>query len=488
MQTKRDHLQAYRFIRRRAAYALLRAEPDTAETPLRTLGLATVAGLVVFGLLAAGAGIWGVIRPTGARDWRDPGKIIVEKETGARYVLTDGVLHPVLNYASARLLAGSGAGTTAAVPRSRLAGVPRGLPVGIPGAPDTLAAAADLVAGPWVACAGQQTDDAGVPMPTVALSIGAMPAGRELGGGEALLVSGRDSTRYLVWAGHRYRLAGDSVAGALGYAASTPVPVGAAWLDAVPPGPDLAPPDLPRRGDTGPEIGGRPSRVGQVLVSTGTGTGTADSYYLVLPDGLASLTPTGAALVLGDPRSRAAYPGAVVAAVSVAAADTAAASTSGTAPLPAGLPPAPPRLLDPGPAQVCAGYAQPPGPDPVPTVLIDALPPAAGRTASTDLPPAGGPEAGATDLADRVWLPPGRAAVVQALPALGATTGTRYLITDLGVRFPVPSADVLTALGYAGVAPTPVPWLLLRLVPVGPPLDPAAARTYQPPAAATTPP
>ena len=110
MQTKRDQLQAYRFLMRRAAYALLRGDPDTPETPLRTMGLAVVGALVAFGLVAAGAGIYGVIKPGGNRHWREPGKIIVEKETGARYVLFDGVLHPVLNYASARLVASSGDG------------------------------------------------------------------------------------------------------------------------------------------------------------------------------------------------------------------------------------------------------------------------------------------------------------------------------------------------------------------------------------------
>jgi hypothetical protein len=60
--------------------------------------------------------------------------------------------------------------------------------------------------------------------------------------------------------------------------------------------------------------------------------------------------------------------------------------------------------------------------------------------------------------------------------------GTRYLVTDLGTKFPVPSDEVASALGYGGMRPLPVPTTLLSLLPTGPVLDPARARTEWRPA------
>jgi hypothetical protein len=48
-------------------------------------------------------------------------------------------------------------------------------------------------------------------------------------------------------------------------------------------------------------------------------------------------------------------------------------------------------------------------------------------------------------------------------------------VTDLGVRYPVPTAAVLGLLGYAGVSPVRLPAGLVALLPSGRALDPAAA-------------
>ena len=57
-----------------------------------------VAGFAVLAIVAAGGG---------ATAWRKPGTLILDKQTGTRYVLAAGQLRPVLNYASARLLLGA---------------------------------------------------------------------------------------------------------------------------------------------------------------------------------------------------------------------------------------------------------------------------------------------------------------------------------------------------------------------------------------------
>jgi hypothetical protein len=63
------------------------------------------------------------------------------------------------------------------------------------------------------------------------------------------------------------------------------------------------------------------------------------------------------------------------------------------------------------------------------------------------------------------------------VPARGATGGTLYLVTDEGVKFPLPDASVLPSLGLGGVAAARLPSALVDLLRTGPTLDPQAAAT-----------
>jgi hypothetical protein len=104
-----------------------------------------------------------------------------------------------------------------------------------------------------------------------------------------------------------------------------------------------------------------------------------------------------------------------------------------------------------------------------------------GSDAPRAAPGATGPASGLSSggpavRADRVVVEPGRGAVVAAQPAPGAP-GTLSVVSELGIRYPVPSAEVLAALGYGGVRPVALPAGLVSLLPVGPALDPSAART-----------
>jgi hypothetical protein len=58
---------------------------------------------------------------------------------------------------------------------------------------------------------------------------------------------------------------------------------------------------------------------------------------------------------------------------------------------------------------------------------------------------------------------------------LNAVASALSLITDQGVRYPVPSADVLTKLGYDATDIAPVPASIMQSIPQGPTLDPTAA-------------
>src|SRR5262249_54745544 len=69
---------------------------------------------------------------------------------------------------------------------------------------------------------------------------------------------------------------------------------------------------------------------------------------------------------------------------------------------------------------------------------------------------------------DAVYLPPGRSAYVRE------NAGTRYLVTDTGVRFAVHDDDAAHDLGLHAPA-VPAPWQVLAMLPAGPELSRAHA-------------
>jgi type VII secretion protein EccB len=318
------------------------------------------------------------------------------------------------------------------VARRSLAGTPRGPLLGIPGAPDALPRRRDLLGGPWAVCG-----EVGPGRSTVL--VGSAPAGDPLGPNGAL-VSTPDGAVHLVWQGRRAQVREpQTVLGMLVW--GTPAPVPPAVVNALAVAADIARVPVPRRGQPFPQVPG--ARVGQVFLVDGR------QHAVAFTEGLAPMTPFQAALVLGD---------------------TATVERVGqTTPTPlspgeyAGLP----RTAFPGawdglptevprPATVGAGAA----------VCV-----MGGEVVVGRVPPRGAAITGSSKgLADEVRVAPGRGALA------AAPTGVTYLVTEFGVRYPLASADVLPALGYAGAKPVPVPAEILALLPTGPGLYPQAAR------------
>jgi ESX secretion system ATPase EccB len=469
MANRRDQAHAYRFLMRRQTSALLDDHPDGPDVPTHRLSLAAVTSVVIAALVTGGFGIAGLISPGRSTSWRTGNALILEKGTDTRLIYSGGVLYPVLNYTSARLLLGSQTLTVDSVSSGSLSGVPRGLPVGIPGAPEEIPDPSALLTEPWSTCTYPSADASGQVRPYVRLTVGLAAPGTDLPAADSLLVAAPDGTEFLIWNDQRFRLSAAYAQAALGYAADAPLPVGAAWLDTVPQGPDLAAPAIPDEGNQIPAIGGRPTRAGQLFQVTGVGT--APQYYAAYPDGLAAITATQVDLLLGDPASQGAYPGASVALLPLDEGDASGAAKSARQPaLAPGLPSTPPRLLATGGSSisVCSVFSDPTGASQDVAVRTRILSPAelAGTPAGTaPVAEQGGPTA------DQVVVAPEHGAVVQALPAPGVSTGTLFLVTDLGVKFPLTSADLLTSLGLGGVRPTPVPDGVLQLLPTGPRLD-----------------
>ncbi|MFF7467688.1 type VII secretion protein EccB [Streptomyces sp. NPDC008092] len=464
MRSKRDQVQAHTFMMGRLTSGMLMADPDAPESPLGRTTRGALVGVVVGALVCGGALVYGLVRPGGNDAWRSGDTLIVNKETGARYLYTGGRLRPVRNYASAVLIGGSDLKTTS-VGTASLAGTPVGRPVGITGAPDTLPGPGDLESSPWQVCStGSGTGTALVP--------GAPVATDPMGAGTGLVVRGPDKRLYLVWQGSRLELDEQSgAAESLGYGPVTPRPVSAAFLDALVSGPKLAAPEVAGRGAAGPALGGRATRVGQVFRVV---AGSGNQEYVLQKDGLHPLTATRSALLLGDPDTRKeAYDGTAPAVVTIDVSDLRAHQAPGTAgdPSVSGLPDSPPRAVRPASGEsVCAQVDPDDG-----QVRVTSV-----RVAESALSPAAQADTAALTAAcvrvDRVVMRPGHGTLVRVLGAAGAAVGdTTFLVDDDGVKYRIPDANALSALGYDGATPVRVPSTLLSMLPTGPELSTRAA-------------
>src|SRR5690606_9707233 len=142
----------------RVVAALVMHDTDPPQSPSRRIAGATLAGALVAALALGAVAAYGMLSGRGDPGWRDGGAVVVERESGARFVYRDGRLYPVANHTSALLIIGSASAKTVHVPRASLADVPRGTPLGIPDAPDPLPAAERLVGAPWTLCSGLSAD------------------------------------------------------------------------------------------------------------------------------------------------------------------------------------------------------------------------------------------------------------------------------------------------------------------------------------------
>ncbi|WP_375500227.1 type VII secretion protein EccB [uncultured Jatrophihabitans sp.] len=469
MQTRRDQLQAYRFQNRRALAALVTGEPNGVEAPMRRLTVTTLSGIMIAILVVAGFAVFGLIKPAPNDDWKANGAVIVTNETAAIFVRLDGVLHPVLNYASA-VLAVSGSGSQQAnvvhVDRDVLDGAKRGSTIGIPGLPTSLPSADGLVTAPFTVCSRTQAG-AGTTLTTkVSVEIGDDLGSTPLFTGTGVVVrSAGDGTNYLLAGGRRLAIGSSQVATSLQLNTSQVVTVGTAFLDGVQAGTPLRTPTVPGAGTPyRSPVSGRGVSVGQLLYNTDD-----RRYLLVLPDGVADLTEVQARLLetLPLPPRNAIAPPVEVSRSDVIDLPQSTTTWSAVSQQFTGLPSSIPRTSA-VPGQrggVCALYR---GNSSNPTLSV---PPS--LLPSYSLPQVSQSALSARGTADSVAVSGGKAAIVRS----NDHSATTFLVAEPGRRYAAASSDVLAGFGYADVTPATIPAQLLALIPVGLALDPVAART-----------
>ncbi|MFI2378021.1 type VII secretion protein EccB [Streptomyces sp. NPDC018964] len=479
MHSRRDQVQAHQFVVSRLTSGLLRADPDELETPVARTHRGMLIGVVVTLLFGIGFLVYGLVSPGGATAWKKPGTVVMEKETGTRYFY-DGTLRAVRNYSSARLLAGSGE-KIQKVSAASLRGTAHGSAVGIEGAPDALPAPGDLSDGPWEVCAATGVTVSGEREAVTTLVIDPPEERLPLAPDRGVLVR-HDSTAWLVLGGNRFRVVGGQAAlDALGYANTEPMNVSAAFLDALPAGPDLVAPEIGGLGEPGPELDGRPSRVGMVFEVRTPGAGR--QYYVLGRRGLVPVTAMQAALALGDRGTREKAYGedsAVVLPLPVGAAEAerAPSDAASAALREAGkaLPASPPGVETVGTGQGLCVRLTPDGERGTRVALtLGPASPDAGPAATPSGTPSGTLEP--CSPVDAVQVAASHGSLVRVLGASGRNLGsTVYLVTDTGIKYRLGDADSALALGYeVGAHAQAVPAALLRMLPTGPDLSRAAA-------------
>ncbi|TDD83283.1 type VII secretion protein EccB [Actinomadura rubrisoli] len=473
MQSRRDLYQAHRLMTQRVGLALLQGEPDVAESPMRRLSVGAFAGLMVGLLIVAVFGIWGILSPGGAKGLDKPGTLIIEKETGTKYIYdtNTGKMFPVANYASALLALESDSPGRRTVSRKSLAKFERGPMIGIPGAPDSLPTGKQLIRGPWSVCVREAPTSTGVKQDITALAAGRNVGGRGLGDDEALVVQS-GGVSWVIWKDHRMQLTvpSDQVSVLTNGPLAAEVP--SVWLNAIPSAGNFGAPNVPQRGRDRDGPAGRPAKVGQVFKAE-TGAGGQALWYVMLPDGLSQITETQAQLLLRDRNTSLAYPGGQARPLPTDV-PSAQQITSPTRLLDNSLPPTLPRFANwDKSTPLCSVF--PVGSSSARLTIGGSLPP----PSSASL---GAGSAGASGTVDQMVLPPGGAALMSLVPGGGDTStagggsGSLSLVNDQGVRFALPSADVAKKLGYDAKKAAPVPSSVIHLIPAGPALDPALAR------------
>jgi type VII secretion protein EccB len=449
------HVSGYRFLLRRIDYALLNGDSCAAGRMPRARAVSLAAGGVLAAVVALACASLALLRPQARLD---QARIVMGRESGALYVRVDDVWHPVLNLASARLVGGTNTNPKP-VQESELARTKRGPLLGIPGAPQLLGPVLSAAESGWAIC-----DPDGDAATTVVVGRIAESPVLPLAPHQNMLAApGAGSPTYLLYNGHRavVDLAERAVLRALRLEGRAPRIVSQALLNAVPEAPPITAPFI--RG-TGTKATGLPGfTVGSVLrVARGDG----NEYYVVLDGGVQRIGPV-AADVLRFSNSQG------TANIITVAPDVIRASSIVTE-LPVGMFPDQARSdggipgLPGAAATVCVTWAHvapaAPGQGGVALLTGTGLP----------IPPGQAPvklsqSDGNGPALDAVYLPPGHTAYVRGDGGLG----TRYLVTDTGVRFAIHDDDASRDLGLQ--VPVAAPWSMLAELPCGPELSRTSA-------------
>jgi type VII secretion protein EccB len=503
MRSRREQVEAHRFITSRMNQALVLANPDSIERPLRRIGVSIFASVMVLALVFGGFAIATLFGKGNALPVA--GSIITIKGSNAVYVYItkDGKdetdenparLWPVTNYTSALLLVKPGSDGKPPVQDLKpdsLKGLLRGsFTIGIQGIPPQPPDPEELLQGEnWNVCSMPRTPNGTADFQLTQLVVADLPGTTMLGEDRWLLAKtavGEDETQvvqyYLLWNGRKYEVGNDestavTVMSALGLDADNAVSLNESMLRTIPDGAPLIP-ELR-------EEFGQPSTVDDngTVINYGRPVDDGSGLYVLMKtetgeDGFAPITPTMARLLESrfeatleiDPTTRSQvetqadymprdYPDEILT----------EGMWTGDTERPA----------------VCAVYdpsAQNEQSTVIDIAMYDDAPDLLAEHAeSVEYTPEGDIFSDVKGLEAQTVIPQGRAVLADSRTDDGATiSGFTYMVSDQGIRHGIADEGVTDStqkmLGYDGETPVSVPDTMIHLIPVGNALDPREAR------------
>jgi type VII secretion protein EccB len=455
MATTRDHVAAHDYESRRRVTGLVLGTDEAGRDPHRRLNRTGLGSLIIGVLVMAAFGIAGLLGGGSGPALPDSGAVLV-KGAGDRYVVVGGVVHPALNLSSALLVGG---GELTEIRASALDGKPRGLPVGIPEAPDSLSRR--LATGPWTVCVLPSHSQ--VVPPQVEVLVGLPAPTQGVLGRNAAVVAVQGNASWLVTLGRRYRLTGNTRT-VLNLQGARSMPVPGRVLDTLPEGPEIDIPMVASGGAPGVPLP-IPAEVGDVIQTQVAGQ--PPSYSLVRSDGLSAITPLTATLLrAGSSKLVTADPAAIN-----------APTSRYPAPGRPGWPKEVPNPVDPERGQpLCLSTTPGAPPGDAPWTVAASLPPA--MPSLNGIRPVITNTGDVPGVATSVAITPGTAALVLATTTAGQDGGYN-LVTESGQRFSITSPGAVARLQFNPASASRLPLPFVALLPSGPALDPqAAAQEY----------
>ena len=452
--TTKVQVSGWRFLLRRVEHAIVRRDTRMFDDPLQFYSRAVTVGIVISVLVCLGAALLAYFKPLGKRG---EDSLLVDRTTNQLYVVMpgSGLLHPVYNLTSARLVLGN-PGSPNAVKSDELNRMPKGQPIGIPGAPYATPIAS-VPESMWTLC--DMVTKVESVAPSIETSVLVMPLVSDGAVGpmrpdQGLLVSFKDQDWLVTQNGrHSIELTDRAVTSAVGIPVTAkPTPISEGLFNALP---NAGPWQLPAIAGGAPNnLGLSPNLVIGSVFQTVTESG--DQKYVVLPDGVAKVNDTTAAAL------RATNSFGLVAPPSVESSDVAKVAEQ-VYPSPLPDQPLDVILREESPA-LCWSWQREPGDQAPKTVVISGrrLPISAGSL-DTGIKQIGGDST--------VFIDGGQFIRLQSPdPRYGESL---YYVDPQGVRYGLPDQETASTLGLN--APTTAPWQVVGLLVDGPVLSKQAA-------------
>lgn len=522
--TSKSQVQAYRFMLRRMESALVRKDSVMMHDPMGSHMRSAVVGVLLAMVAAIGFVLFAVLSPAGSVP--ESNGVVIGKQSGAVYALiTDANnakrLVPTFNVTSARLIllanSSSGGGGAAAqggnspaaaapavVDDDVLQGLPRDKKQGIVDGPQLLPVGPQRINNFWDVCDTVSADtDYKTDTPTTSVTAGVDGIGSEITSSQPILVTAdKGRTFYVIYRKSSFSSSlglknafvvkaqvdlGDRIANTYRLHAQYARPISPAVLNAIPGTVPLSLPTVPNRGQA-PSGYQAPdnAKIGDVLHTISV-NGDAH-YYVLVPEGKHAVSPVAAEAMVeasdGDNKPHN---------VSLQDANAIPDVTTAWALDEFPVEQVNPVSTDDYPG-LCAAWSYS---NNTPRLTVRILTPNQSPVPhNAQAIKLGTPSTDGSKITD-FYLPTGQAAVVRdSTSNSDVRTGPVYVVSDLGVKYGFASSingmtpdQVAAGIGLGDPASyPPAPDAIVKLLPQGAALDPAAAlRTFdtvQPPATA----